>query len=59
MVPRAMTEPERDALYARVFATPDGKLVIEDLRRRYKFLAWAIDLRLSRMRERWATGAPR
>lgn len=29
-----MTEDERDALYARVFATPDGTALIEDLRAR-------------------------
>ena len=51
-----MTEPERDALYARVFATRDGKLVLEDIgrQRNYRFLLWSIRLRIERMRERWA-----
>ena len=54
-----MTEPERDALYAKVFATPYGKLVLADLEKDYPMLVQRIRAHIARMRERWATGAPK
>jgi len=51
-----MTEAERDTLYAHVFATPYGKLVLADLEKDYPLLVERIRAHIARMRERWATG---
>ena len=52
-----MTEPERDALYARVLATPDGALLLDDLTHRQPRLVAEIRERIARMRARWRTGS--
>ena len=54
-----MTEADRDTLYAHVFATPYGKLVLADLEQDYPLLVERIRAHIARMRERWATGAPK
>ena len=53
-----MNDLERDSLYASVFATPYGKLVLVDLEKDYPVLVERIREQLERMRERWATGRP-
>lgn len=52
-----MTDDARDALYARVFATPAGKLLLEDMDEdAHDPLVAAIRARIARMRVRWRTG---
>jgi hypothetical protein len=57
---RCVTEPEWDALCARVLATPDGKIWMDELERRSGVpIAFAVadwKARIARMRERWRTG---
>lgn len=54
-----MTEPERDALYARVLATPDGRRLLDDIAAQdilgFRFADQARE-RIARMRKRWETG---
>lgn len=54
-----MTDAERDALFARVFATPAGAALIADMAARdFRSLTLAeVEARLARARRRWATGA--
>ena len=51
-----MNDLERDSLYASVFATPYGKLVLADMEKDYPVLVERIRARLERMRARWAMG---
>jgi hypothetical protein len=56
-----LTDAERDALFARLFATPDGHRLLEELRCRGapEITLAEIEARLARARRRWTTGAPR
>lgn len=55
-----MTEGDRDALFGRLFATEDGKILIRDLARRSHLLtAGEIRERVGRMRRLWETGNPK
>lgn len=53
-----MDEAERDALYAKVFASPDGSALLADHRERGHFVIRLNEIaeRLMRARARWATG---
>lgn len=54
-----MTEADLDQLFSRVFATPDGKRVLELIAETPEGRAVSVDVetRLQRARKRWATGA--
>lgn len=55
-----MTEPDRDQLYARVFATMSARHLLDDLAERGKRSISLADLeaRVARARKSWATRAP-
>lgn len=48
-----MIDPERDEMYSRVFATPEGRLVLDDMRRDDPELVRLIEGRCDRMRRRY------
>jgi hypothetical protein len=52
---------DRDAVFARVFATPDGAALIADLeaRGRQAIQLGEIKRRVARARAGWATGTPK
>lgn len=53
-----MTKEELDALYARVFATPDGKLVLDHLQTiGRQGTVRIVNQRLKRARQSWQQGA--
>jgi hypothetical protein len=55
-----MPDEDLDRLFGEVFATPAGQKLIDELKTRdYPLSVAEIDIRVTKMRARWGTGAPR
>lgn len=55
-----MNELQRDQAFVRVFATPAGRRLLDDMtaRGRQVIRIFEIEERIARARKTWATGAP-